>query len=218
MAAKKQKTYWFLAIAMVVLVLDQWSKYVIRTSPELHRKTLIDGWLQFNFTSNPGMALGITWAETWVISLVSIAATIIITVVVFKMIDRANLGFMICMGLIIGGALGNIADRLYMAKIEGYGGILDGHVVDFIHFKLRIGNWDVFPYIFNVADMAISVSIVTLLLFSKWLIPPDKPKTKIEPHEESAFEERQVIVGDDSNIDDLGHEAESDTDSRNPQN
>lgn len=218
MAAKKQKTYWFLAIAVVVLVLDQWSKYVIRTTPELHRKTLIDGWLQFNFTSNPGMALGITWAETWVISLVSIAATIIITVVVFRMIDRANLGFMICMGLIIGGALGNIADRLYMAKIEGYGGILDGHVVDFIHFYLRIGNWDVFPYIFNVADMAISVSIVTLLLFSKWLIPPDKPKTNIEPHEDSAFDGPHVVIGDDTASGDSESKAEPDTDNRNPQN
>lgn len=182
-----KKIGWFIILALVVFILDQWSKYTVRTTPGLHRKTLIDGWLQFNYTSNPGMALGITWADTWIISLVSIAATIIIIFITMRLVSRANKGFMICMGLIIGGAIGNIADRLYMGKVGGYGGILDGHVVDFIHFKLQIGSWDVFPYIFNVADMAISISIITLLIFSKWLIPPDKKSINADSHPESDF-------------------------------
>ena len=77
------------------------------------------------------------------------------------------------MGLVLGGALGNITDRLIMGYIEGYGGLLDGHVVDFIYFSLRINDWTVFPYIFNVADIAISVSIITLLIFGKYLLPED---------------------------------------------
>ena len=60
-----------------------------------------------------------------------------------------------------------------MGYIEGYGGLLDGHVVDFIYFSLRINDWTVFPYIFNVADIAISVSIITLLIFGKYLLPED---------------------------------------------
>jgi len=183
-----QKISWFASIAVIVIILDQWSKYVIRTSPELHREILIDGWLQFNFTKNPGMAMGISFADTWVISLISIAASIAILFYTFKVMPRAKLAFMVCMGLIIGGAFGNILDRIFMARVGGYGGVLDGHVVDFIHFNLRIGSWDVFPYIFNVADMAISVAIVTLLIFSKWLIPPDRPKMQVDPDDESTFE------------------------------
>ncbi len=161
----------FGATALAVLLLDQLSKYWIRTTPELHSFTLIDGWLAFNFTKNPGMALGIHWADTWVISLVAIAATVIILVYVWKTMNPAGMAYMACMGLIVGGALGNITDRIFMARVGGYGGVLDGHVVDFIHFKLRIGDFDVFPYIFNVADMAISISIITLIIFYKKLMP-----------------------------------------------
>jgi signal peptidase II len=81
------------------------------------------------------------------------------------------------MGLVLGGALGNITDRLIMGYIEGYGGLLDGHVVDFIYFSLQINDWTVFPYIFNVADIAISVSIITLLIFGKYLLP-EEPKAE----------------------------------------
>lgn len=157
--------------AITVLLLDQVTKYWIRTTPELHRYTIIEGWLGFNYTKNPGMALGIHWADTWVISTIAIIATMIILVYLWKTMANANSGYMICMGLIIGGALGNIADRIFMARVGGYGGVLDGHVVDFIHFKLEIGDFAVFPYIFNVADSAISVAIVTLILFYKKLMP-----------------------------------------------
>jgi signal peptidase II len=166
--------------ALILYVLDQWSKYVIRTTPDLQRLTLIEGWLSFNFTKNPGMALGITWAETWIISLVAIAATFAIIYYISRTLNEAKTGYLICMGLIIGGALGNITDRIFMARIMGYGSWLDGHVVDFIHFTLEIGNYRVFPYIFNVADMGISIAIFSLIIFGKWILPHDKPKEKSE--------------------------------------
>ncbi len=117
------------------------------------------------------MAMGINWTDTWIISLIAILATFLILIYIWRTMKSANIGFMICMGLIIGGALGNITDRIFMARIGGYGGVLDGHVVDFIHFKLQLGSFDVFPYIFNVADSAISVAIVTLIVFYKKLMP-----------------------------------------------
>ncbi|MCA1801846.1 MAG: signal peptidase II [Rhodothermaceae bacterium] len=163
---------------MILYVVDQWSKYVIRTNPDLHRLTLIDGWLSFNFTKNPGMALGITWADTWIISLVAIVATFAIIYYISRTMKEANTGYLVCMGLIIGGALGNITDRIFMARIMDYGSWLDGHVVDFIHFTLEIGSYRVFPYIFNVADMGISIAIFSLLIFGKWILPHDKPKEK----------------------------------------
>lgn len=161
----------FGGVVLTLLILDQITKYWIRTSPELRHYTLIEGWLSINYTENPGMAMGIHWAETWIISLIAIGATLIILFYIWKTLRAGTTGYMICMGLIVGGALGNISDRLFMARVGGYGSYLDGHVVDFIHFELSLGGFDVFPYIFNVADSAISVAIVTLIIFFKKLLP-----------------------------------------------
>jgi signal peptidase II len=174
-----------------VLVLDQISKQLVRTTPELHRLDVIDGWLAFNFTKNPGMAMGMDWLSTPVISIIAIAATIAIITYILFTIKNANLAYLFCMGLILGGALGNITDRIFMAIVGGYGGVLDGHVVDFIHFNLRIGDTAVFPYIFNVADIAITTSIIAMLLFHKTIMPePDE--------EESADGESVSSVSKDS--------------------
>ncbi len=193
MASTRKKIIWFSAVAIVVTIVDQWSKFVVRTTPDLHRLTIIEGWLQFNYTKNPGMAMGITWLDTWLISIIAMIATTVIIGYVLYIRERANLGFMIFMGMIVGGAVGNILDRLYMAIIGGYGGILDGHVVDFIHFKLEIGSWTVFPYIFNVADVFISIAIVALLLFGNYLLPPDPPKKTEEKTPEPELETEQGI-------------------------
>lgn len=169
----KKLTALFVPVA-VVLILDQVSKYLVRTSPDLQRMELIDGWLAFNFTKNPGMALGMDWLSTPVISSVAIIATVGIFLYVLLTLNRSTTSYLVCMGLILGGALGNIADRIFMGIIGGYGGVLDGHVVDFIHFNLTIGETPVFPYIFNVADMAISTSIIVLLLFHKKIMPVEE--------------------------------------------
>lgn len=159
--------------AVVVIALDQYTKWLVRTSPELHRWEIIEGWLEFYYTQNSGMAMGIDILPTHVISMISIAATIGIFSYLLWTLKQAGLGYLFFMSLVLGGALGNITDRLIMGYIEGYGGLLDGHVVDFIYFSLRINDWTVFPYIFNVADIAISVSIITLLIFGKYLLPED---------------------------------------------
>lgn len=157
--------------AVIVVIIDQITKFKVRTDPSLHYYEIIEGWLAFNFTKNPGMALGMDWLSTPVISTVAIIATIAILGYILFNLSSANFGYLVCMGLIVGGALGNIIDRIFMGIIGGYGGVLDGHVVDFIHFTLHINDWPVFPYIFNVADMAISTSIIVLLLFHKKLMP-----------------------------------------------
>lgn len=159
---------------ILVLILDQVSKYMVRTSPDLQRMDIIEGWLAFNFTKNPGMALGMDWLSTPVISTIAIIATIGILVYVLFNLAEATYAYLVCMGLILGGALGNIMDRIFMGIIGGYGGVLDGHVVDFIHFNLTIAETPVFPYIFNVADIAISTSIIILILFHNKIMPAEE--------------------------------------------
>jgi signal peptidase II len=166
-----KKLWALLTPAIIVVALDQWSKYLVRTTPSYQNWEIIDGWLSFHYTQNPGMAMGMDWASTEVISVIAIIATIVIVTYILRSMHQANMGYMTCMGLIIGGALGNIIDRLFMARIQNYGGVLEGHVVDFIHFTLQINGYPVFPYIFNVADIAISTSIITLLVFNKRLLP-----------------------------------------------
>lgn len=171
MSLRNKKLLVLFLPVVIVLVVDQVTKQLVRTNPELHRFDVIEGWLAFNFTKNPGMAMGMDWLSTPVISIIAIAATIAIFTYILFTIKNANLAYLLCMGLILGGALGNITDRLFMGIVGGYGGVLDGHVVDFIHFNLRIGDTPVFPYIFNVADIAITTSIITMLLFHKKIMP-----------------------------------------------
>lgn len=171
MSLRNKKLLFLFLPVVFVLVVDQITKQLVRTNPELHRFDVIEGWLAFNFTKNPGMAMGMDWLSTPVISIIAIAATIAIITYILFTLKNANLAYLLCMGLILGGALGNITDRIFMGIVGGYGGVLDGHVVDFIHFNLRIGDTPVFPYIFNVADIAITTSIVTMLLFHKKIMP-----------------------------------------------
>jgi len=117
------------------------------------------------------MALGMRWASTEVISGIAILATVGILSYVLYNRDQATTGYLLCMGLVLGGAVGNIIDRLLMGYIESYGGVLEGHVVDFIHFTLSINGYPVFPYIFNVADIAISTAIIAMLVFHKQILP-----------------------------------------------
>lgn len=189
----RNKLIALLSPAAVVLILDQITKYIIRTSPELHNKVLIEGWLRLYYTQNPGMAMGIDWLPTIVVSSVAILAVTGILVYLLRSIETASIGYLIFMGLILGGAFGNISDRIFMGYVEGNGGILEGHVVDFIYFSLQINDWTVFPYIFNVADIGISVSIISLLIFSRKLLPAsqkEEPTAEVEvAGEETAVEE-----------------------------
>jgi len=155
----------------IIVILDQLTKHWIRLSPTWHNAEIIPGWLAFHYTQNPGMALGMRWASTEVISGIAILATVGILSYVLYNRDQATTGYLLCMGLVLGGAVGNIIDRLLMGYIESYGGVLEGHVVDFIHFTLSINGYPVFPYIFNVADIAISTAIIAMLVFHKQILP-----------------------------------------------
>lgn len=166
----QKKLSYLLVPAVAVLAIDQFTKWLVRVTPELHNYTIIDGWLQLYYTKNPGMALGIDILSTPVISSIAIIAAVGILVYVLRNIEQTSTGYLICMGLIVGGALGNISDRIFMGLIEGDGGVLHGHVVDFIYFSLQIKDWSVFPYIFNFADVAISTSIIALVVFNKKLL------------------------------------------------
>ena len=139
------------AVAVAVVVLDQLTKWwAVETLDD--RNIDLFWTLRFNLSYNTGMAFsrGQNWGP-----LIGVLALVIVVVLLLSIRRSTSRMSEVTVGLIIGGAIGNIIDRLFRDP-----GWLRGGVVDFIDFQ-----W--FP-IFNVADMAITCGAV-LLALSFWL-------------------------------------------------
>src|SRR6478736_3837373 len=141
-------------IALVVFAIDQFMKWWV-TGPlgvsNVGDQLYLLPFFQFTYTENNGISLGLLNATTevgrWM--LVALTSTIAIGVA-FWMGREKNRIDQIALGMVLGGALGNILDRT-----------LHGYVVDFA--DLHFGAWRPF-LIFNVGDAAISIGVVILLL------------------------------------------------------
>jgi len=139
------------AIAVAVVVVDQLTKHWAVTSLGTDREIDLFWTLRLNLAFNNGMAFGQGQGFGPVIGVI---ATIVIVYLLVSLRSEASTMSTIGMGLLIGGAAGNLIDRLF----RGDDGFLRGAVVDFIDFQ-----W--FP-IFNVADMVVNVGAVLLILSS----------------------------------------------------
>ena len=139
-------------IALGVYGLDQLTKFLIVS--HLHEGDvvkLLGPVLQLRYVTNSGAAFSFANGYTWIFSIV--AAGVVIVIVWFARRIR-SLGWATMFGLVLGGALGNLNDRLF--RPPGFG---VGHVADFISIGL-------FPAIFNVADIAITTAMVVFILLS----------------------------------------------------
>ncbi len=139
-----------LTVAAAVIVVDQLTKWwVVATLPG-KPVVLVDGFLQLRFVSNSGAAFSLLDGFGSVIGLVAIAAAVFIFVVAARV---NSTGETVALGLVLGGAIGNLADRAFRGD-----GFLDGGVVDFVDFSF-------FPA-FNAADSAITIGAVLALWFA----------------------------------------------------
>ncbi len=163
-------------IAVVIIIVDQITKLVVLQNMYVGQSIpLIGDWLKFTFTENPGMAFGITFGPKGFVSVLSVTATLLILLYLFK-VRKSYSWYRISIGFILGGAFGNIIDRVFYGAIFYNNNLFTGHVVDFIHVNLWRGyipeSWPViggkyaalFP-IWNVADMAIVVGVIGILVF-----------------------------------------------------
>ncbi len=139
-------------LALAVFVLDQLSKWWIISVVGLEDRITVPVLSFFSLTwvENRGVSMGMLTAgsdtERWAL----VGVTGLIAVVVAVWIRREQLWpEALALGLVLGGALGNIVDRIRF-----------GYVVDFVH--LHVGQWSF--YVFNVADAAISLGVVILLV------------------------------------------------------
>jgi len=136
-----------LTVAAGVLAVDQLVKWwVVATLPG-EPIVLIDGFLNLRYVTNFGAAFSMLEGFGSIIALIAIAAAVLIFLVAVR-VDST--GEALALGLVLGGALGNLADRAFRGD-----GFLDGGVVDFVDFSF-------FPA-FNVADSAITIGAALAL-------------------------------------------------------
>jgi signal peptidase II len=157
------------AVALVVFALDQLVKWVVTGPLGLDRigdQLVIAPIFNFTYTENNGISLGLLNATTEVGRWMLVAVTSAIAIAVAFWIGReTNRVDRIALGMVLGGALGNILDR-----------IRHGYVVDFA--DLHFGDFRPF-LVFNVGDAAISIAVVILLLRA-FLTRKERPEETIE--------------------------------------
>jgi signal peptidase II len=138
-------------LALVVVVIDQVTK-VIATSTlsETEARPLIGDFITLQLVFNPGAAFSFASGMTWVFTIVAI---VVVTVVIRLSHRIDSLWWAVLLGLLLGGATGNLIDRLL--RQPGFG---RGHVVDFLNY----GGW----FIGNLADVAIVVAAVGIAVLA----------------------------------------------------
>ncbi len=158
------------AVALVVLILDQLAKWFVTGPLDLNQlgdQLLLLPIFNFTYTRNEGISLGLLNATNpvgrWMLVVLTSAIAVGVAVWIGREKNRID---KIALGMVLGGALGNILDRVRF-----------GYVVDFA--DLHFGDFRPF-LVFNVGDAAISIAVVILLLraFLARKDPHEGPKPK----------------------------------------
>ncbi|HYS15710.1 MAG TPA: signal peptidase II [Candidatus Binatia bacterium] len=142
------------ALAGVVVVLDQIAKLIAldRLTPGVP-VIVVEGLVALTLVMNPGLAFGllagIPAGWRWVVGLLSLLALVVLLRVALRILPSGGWREQSAIGLIFGGAVGNLIDRMRF-----------GAVVDFVDVHFRGWHWPAF----NVADSAITVGVVVLAL------------------------------------------------------
>lgn len=149
--SSKRLVLWVAVLAALVILVDQatkiWAVAKLEGEPTIE---LLGRWLHLTFIRNEGAALGIGSGYTWILTIV---VTVVVVFILRSMRKIGSRGWAVALGLLLGGALGNLIDRIFRAP-----GVAQGHVVDFI------GYGDLF--IGNVADIAVVGAAVMIAILS----------------------------------------------------
>ncbi|WP_231554561.1 signal peptidase II [Arthrobacter sp. L77] len=140
-----------LACSLAVYVADQLTKWwVVSTMTEGQITPVLPPLLSWRFFRNPGAAFSIGTDYTWVFTIIMVVVS---TALILQVTKVASRGWSVALGLVLGGALGNLTDRLLREPSFG-----QGHVVDFI----ALPNFA----IFNIADSAVVSGVVLICILT----------------------------------------------------
>jgi signal peptidase II len=171
-------------VSIGVVIIDQVSKLLVKgfSIPFLNLSfhgmfegqqiPILGNFFRITYTENPGLAFGFDPGisfKFW-ISLFSLIASIGLIIYLYY-IRNERFSLRLSIAFILGGAVGNLIDRLFYGIIYGYAPIFYGRVVDFLDFdffNITIfgRSYDRFP-IFNFADAAVTIGVLILILFYK---------------------------------------------------
>ena len=182
-------------IILLVIIADQALKIWVKTHFCYGEEWMITDWFRLLFIENNGMAFGMELGSKMLLTWFRIIAVIAFCYYLWKIRRRTDLprGYVACVALITAGALGNVIDCVAYGLIfddphapivaqflppgGGYGTLFHGRVVDMLYFPLCEWNWPewmplvggdhfvFFQPVFNIADAALSVSVIVLILF-----------------------------------------------------
>lgn len=183
------------AIILTVIILDQILKIWVKTHFYLNEDLEITSWFHLHFIENNGMAFGMEFGPKIFLTIfrLVLAAGLIWVLVRIKAMAAVKTGFLVCLALIIAGAIGNIIDCVFYGVIfnnpmppevaqmfppgGGYTTLFHGRVVDMLYFPLFSFTWPgwmpgvggqeflFFQPVFNLADAAISCGMIAVLIF-----------------------------------------------------
>ena len=179
------------SLILLALVIDQVIKVVVKTNMQLGDCIPVFGdWFKILFVENNGMAFGMEIFNKIFLTGFRIVAVAFLGYVLYRLLknDKYPFGVILCVAMVLAGALGNIIDCLFYGEIftssygriaefvpwgEGYGTFMQGRVVDMFYFPLftwpeqlpLIGGNIFFAPVFNFADACISCSVVALFVF-----------------------------------------------------
>lgn len=135
-------------VAAVAVIIDQASKaWALRVLSERERIPLLGELFGLQLAFNPGALLSLGASATWLITLLGSVMTVVLLIAASR---ARTIGWAIGIGLILGGAVGNLVDRLFSPPAFGR-----GRVTDFLAY----GDW----FIGNVADVALGAGVIVLL-------------------------------------------------------
>ena len=199
----------YFVIALIVILIDQTSKLLIHNYMQIHDEINVFGqWFRLHYLLNPGMAFGIRWDNEFgklALTAFRIGAMFGIGYYLARSVKRRlHPGFLICLALILGGAVGNVIDSTF------YGVFLDnapegsptkwfhGQVIDMLYFPLfhfylpewspwKAGEYfEFFSPVFNIADSSIFIGVVSILIFQRKFFP------HLDLHKETSGEDTTI--------------------------
>ncbi len=173
-----------LVVSFIIVIVDQLTKVLVKgfSIPFLHiyyqgmysgqKIPVIGNFFRITFIENPGMAFGFDPGanyKLW-ISIFSLVASIGLVIYLY-VIRNQKLSLRLAIAFILGGAVGNLIDRMFYGIFYGYAPLFYGRVVDFLDFDFFNINilgrhFERWP-IFNIADSAVTIGVIILLFFYK---------------------------------------------------
>lgn len=191
MQSIKKRSLVVLSFMFLAIIIDQVIKIAVKTNMSLGENFSVFGdWFKIYFIENNGMAFGMELFNKIFLTSFRVIAVGFLGYILYRLLKNIKypIGFVMCVALILSGAIGNIIDCLFYGEIftssygevaefvswgEGYGTFMEGRVVDMFYFPLftwpewmpMVGGDIFFAPVFNFADSCITCSVAVMLLF-----------------------------------------------------